>query len=99
MHPDQRRLHNAGYKTKRYTPYHFQVFIKVGAIVNIVNVWPTARKILKEYEKGPAHIYEPRRLIEAVENEVRIRIPIPQPRTEADDLREGGLEYIKKHAK
>lgn len=55
MNPDQQKLNKAGYVTKRFTQYHFQVK-KPGGTVR-VNVWPTVRKILKEFSPGPAPYY------------------------------------------
>lgn len=55
MHPDEQKLRNAGYITKRFTPFHFQVKKKGGA--DIVNVWPTAGKLLKKFQPGPAAHY------------------------------------------
>lgn len=55
MHPDQEKLNKAGYVTKRFTEYHFQVKKRGGTVK--VNVWPTARKILKEFTAGPAPYY------------------------------------------
>lgn len=55
MHPDQQKLNDAGYITKRFTQYHFKVKKRGGKVK--VNVWPTARKILKEFTPGPAPHY------------------------------------------
>lgn len=55
MHHDQQKLNAAGYVTKEFTRYHFQVKKKGGKVK--VNVWPTARKILKEFSPGPAPYY------------------------------------------
>lgn len=55
MHPDEQKLKNAGYITKRFTQYHFQV--KKSGGKDIVNVWPTACKILMKYTPGPARFY------------------------------------------
>lgn len=55
MHPDQRVLNEAGYITKRFTMFHFQVKKPGGK--DIVNVWPTACKILMKYTPGPARYY------------------------------------------
>lgn len=56
MHPDQEKLNKAGYITKRFTEYHFQV--KKSGGKDIVNVWPTAGKILMKYTPGPAKFYD-----------------------------------------
>lgn len=53
----------AGYITKRFTPFHFEVMKKGSK--TIVNVWPTARKILKKFSPGPAPYYGD--IVEAVE--------------------------------
>lgn len=55
MHPDQRVLNEAGYITKRFSPFHFQVKKPGGK--DIVNVWPTAGKLLTKFQPGPAKYY------------------------------------------
>lgn len=59
MHSDQAKLNKAGYTTMRFTPYHFQVIVKGADRLHTVkiNVWPTAKKVLKEFTAGPAPHY------------------------------------------
>ena len=63
MHHDQQKLNTAGYVTKEFTPYHFEVKKPGGTA--IVNVWPTAKKILRKWSPGPAPYYTD--IIKAVE--------------------------------
>lgn len=86
MHPDQQKLNEAGYATKRFTQYHFQVKKKGGKVK--VNVWPTAKKILKEFYAGPAPHYtdivaavgklldERRKTLKELAAELRVQYPI-----------------------
>lgn len=55
MHSHQRILDEAGYVTKAFSPFHFQV--KKKGEKDIVNVWPTAQKVLKKFSPGPAPYY------------------------------------------
>lgn len=50
------QLQNAGYLVKTCSPWHLQVKNKGGDI--IINVWPTANKILRDFAPGPAEIYD-----------------------------------------
>lgn len=67
MHSDELKLQKAGYLTKCFTPYHFQVRTKEDSFT-IINIWPTANKILKQFEPGPARRYQ--NVVSAVQREL-----------------------------
>lgn len=50
------QLLQAGYLVKKCSEYHLQVKNKGGDI--IINVWPTAGKILRDFAPGPAPYYD-----------------------------------------
>ena len=88
MHPDQQKLNTAGYVTKTFTEYHFEVKKPGGK--DVVNVWPTARKVLKKFSPGPAPYYTDiveavsrllekpsRKTFEEMKQELRDRYPVP----------------------
>lgn len=60
-------LQRAGYLVKTCSAYHLQVKNKGGDIV--INVWPTANKILRDYAPGPAAVYDD--LLKAVHKQLR----------------------------
>jgi len=96
MHPDEHKLRAAGYLTKRFTVWHFQV--KMPEHDNpVVNVWPTARKILAQYEPGPAPYYDD--IVAAVDKEFahlrRDPVKYVPGMDEVFALREGGLAWLR----
>lgn len=103
MHPDQVKLNNAGYITKRFTPFHFQVKKKGGA--DIINVWPTAGKLLKKFQPGPAPYYMDivaevkklldRKTLKEQAAELRNFYPLPEPVPEFDYWHEYAAILIK----
>lgn len=61
------KLRQAGYIVANHSPWHWSVRRKDRPGIS-VEVWPTARKILKKYSPGPAPVYKGS-LLEAVEKE------------------------------
>lgn len=65
------RARAAGFLIKKFTPYHFQVRQKNSA--EIVNIWPAAKKILKQWQPGPAKHYTD--IVKAVTEELEPKAP------------------------
>ncbi len=46
------QLKRAGYEVKVFSMFHWEVH--KNGVTKVVSIWPTARKILVKYERGPA---------------------------------------------
>jgi hypothetical protein len=98
---DRDKIINAGYSLKIHTPFHWQV-TKSGD-QKLIDIWPTAQKILTHYEPGPAYKYTD--ILQALDerfNPVFEKIVVSESQQQAIDevqaFREGGIDYlIKKH--
>lgn len=58
-------LRGAGYQVVQRTNFHIQILLDDKTI----NIWPTANKILRQFETGPAKRYS--NLLRAVEKEIK----------------------------
>lgn len=91
-------LQKHGYTVTASTPYHWVVRRK-GARFG-VNVWPTARKIMKQYGDG-ATVYsnlleEINKVFGSPPKEKELPPNIVALKEEQDEMREQGLEYFRK---
>lgn len=107
LHDAKYQLLKAGYLVKRCSEYHLQV--KLEGKKQIVNLWPTANKILKEFAPGPAAKFNNNDLIRTVDKllksslkmqaeELRRLYPIigdKEAQGMVYEWREGGLSWLK----